>query len=80
MAQKFCKIFEVEDHQVLYQITEDEDGNEQIETTTIIDGLRATTKMSGFEENNTTADIQFDKINQAFAESFFQTMKQLIQE
>ncbi|WP_126766871.1 hypothetical protein [Flavobacterium sp. RSP46] len=79
MAQKFCKIFEVEEHQVLYQITEDDESNECIETTTIIDDLRMSTKMSGFEKNNTTADIQFEKINQAFAESFFQAMKNLTQ-
>lgn len=79
MAQKFCKIFEVEEHQVLYQITEDDDGIENIETTTIIDDVRMSTKMSGFEKNNTTADIQFEKINQAFAESFFEAMKKLIQ-
>ena len=79
MAQKFCKIFEVEEHQVLYQITEDDESNECIETTTIIDDLRMSIKMSGFEKNNTTADIQFEKINQAFAESFFQAMKNLTQ-
>jgi len=79
MAQKFCKIFEVEEHQVLYQIIEDDDGIEKIETTTIIDDHRMSTKMAGFEKNKTTADIQFEKINQAFAESFFQAMKNLIQ-
>lgn len=79
MAQKFCKIFEVEEHQVLYQIIEDDDDIEKIEATTIIDDHRMSTKMSGFEKNNTTADIQFEKINQAIAESFFQAMKNLIQ-
>lgn len=78
MSKKFCKIFEVEDHQVLYQIIEDDDGIEKIETTTIIDDIRMSSKMSGFEKNNTTADIQFETINQAFAESFFQAMKNLI--
>lgn len=77
MPQKFCKIFEVENHQVLYQITENDEEEEVIETTTIIEGLRMTSKMSGFEKNNTTADIQFEKVNQAFAESFFQAMKNL---
>lgn len=79
MAQKFCKIFEVEEHQVLYQIIEDDDDIEKIEATTIIDDIRMSIKMSGFEENNTTADIQFERINQAFAESFFQAMKNLTQ-
>ena len=79
MAQKFCKIFEVEDHQVLYQITENDDEQEVIETTTIINDVRLTTKMSGFEENNTTADIQFERITQAYADSFFESMKNLIQ-
>jgi len=80
MAQKFCKIFEVEDHQVLYQIGTDNEGEPAIIMTTHIDGLIMSASMTGFETNNTTAEEQFEKVDQNYAVSFFTNMYNLTQE
>jgi hypothetical protein len=79
MAIKFCKIFEVEEHQVLYRVSKNEESEEEIIIiTTVVEDMEMSAKISGFEENNTTADIQFEKMNQDTAESFFNTMLNLI--
>jgi hypothetical protein len=77
MSKKFCKIFEVEDHQVLYRISLDEESEEEIIMTTHIEGVEMTMKVGGFEKNNTTADIQFERIDQAYAEKFYKSMNNL---
>lgn len=77
MSKKFCKIFEVEDHQVLYRISLDEESEEEIVMTTHIEGVHMTLKAGGFEKNNTTADIQFERIDQAMAEKFYKSMNNL---
>lgn len=80
MKNQFCKIFEVQEHQVLYRNSSNDEGEEAIIITTQIDGLEMSATMTGFEANNTTADEQFQKINQQKAESFFNSMYQLTQE
>ena len=77
MSKKFCKIFEVEDNQVLYQISLDEESEEEIVMTTRIEGVHMSLKARGFEKNNTTADIQFERIDQAMAEKFYKSMNNL---
>lgn len=77
MLKKFCKIFEVEDNQVLYQISLDEESEEEIVMTTRIEGVHMSLKAGGFEKNNTTADIQFERIDQAMAEKFYKSMNNL---
>ncbi|MCK8143171.1 hypothetical protein MW871_14875 [Flavobacterium sp. I-SCBP12n] len=80
MAQKFCKLFEVQEHQVLFRNSTNDDGEEAIIMTTQIEGLEMSATMTGFEENNTTADEQFEKIDQLKADSFFISMSNLTQE
>jgi hypothetical protein len=80
MKNQFCKIFEVQEHQVLYRNSSNDDGDEAIIITTQIEGLEMSATMTGFEANNTTSDEQFQKIDQQKAESFFNSMYQLTQE
>lgn len=78
MSKKFCKIFEVEDHQVLYRISLDEESEEEIVITTHIECVYMSLKAGDFEKNNTTADNEFERIDQAMAEKFYKSMKNLI--
>lgn len=80
MKNQFCKIFEVQGHQVLYRRDTNDEGDEAITMTTLIDGLFMSANMSGFEKNNTTAEEQFKKVDQEKAESFFKTMKDLTEQ
>lgn len=80
MKNQFCKIFEVQDHQVLYRISTNDEGEEAIIMTTQIDDLEMSASITGFKENNSTAEEQFEKIDQQKAENFFNSMYNLTQE
>lgn len=80
MAQQFCKLFEVQEHQVLYRTSITDEGDESIVITTVIEGLDMSATMTGFEKNNTTADAQLENVDQEKAEAFFNSMYKLTQE
>ncbi|GIZ10010.1 hypothetical protein [Flavobacterium sp. UMI-01] len=79
MANQFCKILEVQDHQVLIRIGTNDDNEEAIILTTQIDGLEMTAFITEFKKNKTTPEEQFSKLGQEYAEHFFKSMYNLTQ-
>ena len=80
MIQKFCKILEVQGHQVLIRTTTNEEGEEAIVITTVLEGMEMSASITGFEKNNETIESKFEKTGQKNAEAFFQSMYNLTQE
>ncbi|UAB85005.1 hypothetical protein INR75_02950 [Zunongwangia sp. SCSIO 43204] len=63
----FCKIYSIDDNQILVQLKLNDDGDLGISQVTKINGCFVEALIDGFEENGTTAEKQFKKytINQA---------------
>lgn len=80
MSNQFCKIFEVQDHQVLMRLGTNDDDEEAIILTTQIDDLEMSASITGFNQNLTNREEQFLKLGQEYAEHFFQSMYNLTQE
>ena len=75
---KFCKLFEIENHQVLVSIKFDEEEEEEfLEIQTQINGNNATAKLEGFK-NEASIRKGLDLYCQEDARRFFVSMKNLL--
>lgn len=76
---RFCKVFEVQDHQVLAIIDYDEETERHyLQLETRIEGLAASIKLEDFEGNRSSAVEALEKLDQSKAEDFFIAMNDLL--
>lgn len=78
MENAFCRLFEVQDHQILFQLKKDDDieDPEIIVITSRLNGVIVETSISGFKSSNGAKDALV-KITQQHAEKWFNEFKNL---
>lgn len=71
----WCQIYRVEGHQVLVRLKMNTEEDEmELSQCLYIHDMFMEASVGGFEKNNTSAEVQFEKYNQAQAVKFYNTM------
>ena len=76
MNKNWCKIVELEEHDVLVQRRSNDDDGEHIKVSIAMDGMHLSLKLTG--ENSDDADAMYEKFSKVDAEKIVESFKAML--